>query len=222
MNGGEFVHRGRASDYGVSFNFDSAPPKDGGPWDYSSSTDIHAEIGIDATAPGWEWLGKASAGLSVGFGEQESIYLSANSTVVERVANVDKLKTDLLTTAVKQGMPEGQSVVIERQFSRKAVLVASEGGTGELKATVSGKVNAIPGAQGAVASLAGRLDFHSKTGSTFMQNFPQEFVLAYRIVTLGKSGWFFWRHFVVHGVLPVSGSTAEDFLGPEDYFVLFG
>jgi hypothetical protein len=222
MNDSELMHLGYAGDYGVSFDFDPAPPKEGGPWDYSSSTDINAEIGIDATIPGWKWLGKASAGLSVGFGDEESIYLSANSTIVERVANVDKLKADLLTTAVKQGMPKGQSVVIERQFSRKAVLVASEGGTGELKATVDGKVNIIPGTNGSVASLAGRLNFHSKTGSTFMQNFPKEFVLAYRVVTLGTSGWWFWRHPTVDGILPVGRSTAEDFFDPDDYFVSFG
>jgi hypothetical protein len=221
MSGREFVYRGHASDYGVTFDFDPAPPKDGGPWDYSSSSDVAAEIGIDATAPGWGWLGSASAGLSVGFGEQESIYLSADSTIIERVANVDKLKADLLTTAVQQGMPDGQSIVIERQLSRKAVLVASEGGTGDLKAKVGGKVNVTPGAKGAVASLAGHLNFHSKTGSTFMQNFPDEFVLAYRVVTLGTRGWWLWRHIGVRGFLPVSAGIAETFLTPDDYFATF-
>jgi hypothetical protein len=221
MNDKEFMYLGQAGDYGVSFDFDPAPPKDGGAWDYSSSAEISAEIGFDAAVPGWSWLGNASAGLSVGFGKDESIYLSASSTIAERVANVDKLKADLLTTAVKQGMPEGQSVVIERQLSRKAVLVASEGGAGGLKATVGGKVNMVPGTQGSVASLAGRLNFHSKSGSTFMQKFPNEFIMAYRVVTLGSKGWWFWRRPTVDGILPVGASTPEDFFDPDDYFVSF-
>lgn len=223
MGESEFAYRGYAGDYGVTFDFDPAPPEDGGPWDYSSSADVNAEIGIDASIPGWSWLGKASAGLSVGFGDEESIYLSASSTIVERVANVDKLKTDLLTTAVEQGMPTGQSIVIERQLSKKAVLVASEGGSSELKATVAGKVSITPGTKGSIASLAGRLNFHSKTGSTFMQNFPKEFVLAYRVVTLGTTGWWFWRRPAVEEILPVGrDSSFEDSLEPDDYFVSFG
>lgn len=217
----EFKYLGHVQDYGVSFTLDLDSPKDGGPWDYSSSNAVDAKLGLDARAPGWGWLGSASAGLSVSFGTSEGVYLSADSTVVERVANVDKLKSDLLTTAAKQGMPEGQSVVIERQISKKAVLVASEGGTSELKATVSGKVNVNPAAGGAVASLAGRLNFRSKKGSTFLQNFPDEFVLAYRIVTLGERGWWFWRQPAVHGILPLDGSAAEAFLDQTDYFVLF-
>jgi len=219
MNDDEFMHLGRVGDYGVSFDFDPEPPKDGGAWDYSSSAEISAEIGADADVPGWSWLGNASAGLSVAFGKDESIYLSASSSIVERVANVDQLKSDLITTAVKMGMPEGQSVVIERQLARMAVLVASEGGGGGLKATVDGKVKVLPGTQGSVASLAGRLNFHSKSGSTFMQKFPNEFIMAYRVVTLGSKGWWFSRHPTVDGILPVGVSTPEDFFTPDDYFV---
>ena len=154
MRDGQLQHQGYVSDYGVSFALDPAPSPVSGPWDYSSSGDTKVEIGADASVPGWEWLGHASAGLSATFGSQESVYLSATYTTIERVADNDKLQRDLLSTAIQHGMPVGQSVVIERQLTAQAMIIASSDKSGELKATVSGEVQVDASALGAVASAA--------------------------------------------------------------------
>jgi hypothetical protein len=217
IRNGQLQYRGYVGDYGVSFNLDPAPSPVSGAWDYSSSSKIDLAIGTDAKMPGWQWLGQASAGLSLRFGNEESMYFSANGTTIERVADVDKLKADLITTAVQQGMPIGQSVVVERQLTTQAMLVASSGGSGELKATVRGNVKVSPFVAGTVASLAGCLDVKKQTGGTSKQDFPSGMVLAFRAVTLGKRGWWWWQHFTVQGVQSID---VESFLDSGDYFAL--
>jgi len=224
VQGGQLQYQGHVGDYGVSFALDPASAPGGGPWDFSSSADTTVEIGADASKRGWEWLGKASAGLSASFGSQESLYLSAGGTTIERVANVDRLKDDLINTAVKQGMPLGQSAVVERQLTAQSMLIVSEGRSGVLKATVKGDVTVDAGAVGTVASLAGRLDVKKQTGGTSKQEYPSGMVLAYRVVTLGKSGWFYWRHITVRSVRGTSAPDLDYFdkiLQPDDYFVKF-
>jgi hypothetical protein len=218
---GQLQYSGYAADYGVQFNLDPATSPVSGTWDYSSSNDISVEIRTDATLPGWQWLGNASAGVAASFGKQESVYFSANGTSVERIANIDKLKDDLKASAEQHEMPIGQSVVIERQLTSQAMLLASGGGSGELKATVSADLQISPSAPGALASLAGHLDVKTQTGGTSKQDWPNGMVLAFRVVTLGKRGWWWWRHIVVQGILPVGPDDFETILTPDDYFVRF-
>jgi len=221
MRDGQLQHQGYVSDYGVSFALDPVPSPVSGPWDYSSSGDTRVEIGTDASVPGWEWLGHASVGLSATFGSQESVYLSATNTTIERVADNDKLQRDLLSTAVQHGMPVGQSVVIERQLTAQAMVIASSDKSGELKATVSGEAQVGAGALGTVASLTGRLDVKRQVGGTSKQEFPSGMVLAYRVVTLGTRGWWFWRHMTVRTVRGIDDNHLDSILEPDDYFVMF-
>jgi hypothetical protein len=175
VQGSQLQYQGHVEDYGVSFALDPAPALGGGPWDFSSSSETAVEIGTDASVPGWEWLGEASAVLSASFGGQESLYLSAGGTTIQRVANVDRLKNDLINTAVKQGMPLGQSVVIERQFTEQAMLIVSEDRSSELKATLKGDVAIDAHAVGTVASLAGHLDVKKQSGGTSKQDYPKRY-----------------------------------------------
>jgi len=221
MREGQLQHQGYVGDYGVSFDLDPVLSPVSGSWDYSSSGDTRVEIGTDASVPGWEWMGHASAGLSVTFGNQEGVYLSANGTTIERVADNDKLKRDLLNTAVQRGMPTGQCVVIERQLTSQAMVIVSSNISGELKATVSGDVKVGAITQGTVASLAGHLDVRRQTGGTSKQDYPTGMILAYRIVTLSRRGWWFWRHFAVRGITRVNDSYVDEVLEPDDYFVTF-
>jgi hypothetical protein len=49
-------------------------------------------------------------------------------------------------------------------------------------------------------------------------------VLAYRVVTLGKSGWFYWRHVTVRsfrGTSTPDHNYIDAILQPDDYFVRF-
>jgi len=221
MRDGRLQHQGYVGDYGVSFDLDPVHSPVSGSWDYSSSGDTKVEIGADASVPGWEWLGHASAGLSVTFGNQESIYISAGGTTIERVADNDRLQMDLLNTAFEHGMPIGQCVVVERQLTTQAMVIVSSGKSGELKAALSGDVKVSSVAQGAVASLAGHLDIKRQTGGTSKQEYPTGMVLAYRIITLGTRGWWFWRHLTVRGITGVDDSLIETALEPDDYFIMF-
>lgn len=219
MREGQLQHQGYVGDYGVSFDLDPVPSPVSGAWDYSSSDDTRVDIGTDASVPGWEWLGHASVGLSATFGNQQSIYLSASGTTIERVADNDRLQRDLVSIAVERGMPAGQCVVVERQLTDQAMVLTSSDKSGELKATVSGDVKVITGAQGTVASLAGHLDVKRQVGGTSKQEYPNGMVLAYRIVTLSTRGWWYWRHFTVRGT--VDDSYLDAVLKPDDYFVKF-
>ena len=218
IRNGQLQYQGYVSDYGVSFNLDPVSSPISGPWDYSSSSKIKVQIGTDASLPGWQWLGQASLGVSLSFGNDESIFLSANGTTIERVADVDRLKADLVTAAIERGMPVGQSVVVERQLTTQAMLVASSMGSGHLKATVSGDVKINPCTDGAIALLAGHLDVKTQKGGTSKQEFPSGMVLAFRAVTLGRRGWWWWRHIAVQGLSSLDAFDIESTLDSSDYF----
>ena len=68
-----------------------------------------------------------------------------------------------------------------------------------------------------MGSLAGNLDVKSQTGGTTKQDFPNGMVMAYRVVTLSKTGWWWDRHITVQGILPFGGGTTTP--TDEDYFV---
>lgn len=221
MRDGQLQHYGYVGDYGVSFVLDPVLSPVSGPWDYSSSGDTRVEIGTDARVPGWEWLGHAAAGLSITFGNQESIYLSASGTTIERVANLDRLQANLVDAAVQRGMPVGQSVVVERQLTTQALLVVSGDKAGELRATASGDAQIGAGITGAVASFSGHLDIKKQSGGTSKQDFPNGMILAYRVVTLGTKGWWYWRHLNVRAINPLDANYLEATLQEDDYFVRF-
>jgi hypothetical protein len=214
MINGLLRYEGYVKDYGVPFDVDPTPPVSSGPWDFTSSSDVSFQVGVNAALPGWEWIGNASAGVSVSFGKTAALLLSASDVSIERIADITKLKNDLITIAREHGMPIGQSVVVERQLAKQAEIIASQGGTGEFKATTSMNVS-VPGAPGVVGSLAGTLSVTTQTGSTTEQNFPGEsIVLAYRVVTLVRGGWLWSRHVEVQGIV----ATPDD---DGDYFVKF-
>ena len=221
MQDGQLQHHGYVGDYGVSFALDPVLSPVSGLWDFSSSSDTIIEIGTDASVPGWEWLGNASAGLSMTFGGQESVYISASGTTIERVANLDKLRADLIDTAVQRGMPIGQSVVVERQLTAQTLLIASSNNSGEFKAVARGDVQVGTGGQGTVVSFAGHLDVKKQSGGISKQDFPEGIILAYRVVTLGMKGWWYWRHLNVRAINAPNPNYIEDILRPEDYFVRF-
>jgi hypothetical protein len=223
IRNGQLQFQGYVADYGVSFDLDPRQSPTAGAWDFSSSKETKWAVGTDATAPGWDWLGQAKAGLAVNFGNEESLVFSAADACVERVSDVDKLQADLKKSALDSGMPIGQSVVVERQLATKALLLVSAGRSGELKATASGAING-PTAAGTIASLAGHLDIKSQTGGTSKQDFPSGMVLGFRVVTLGRKGWFWWRHVVAEAVDPVGDASLavvheDDLDEDDDYFV---
>jgi hypothetical protein len=212
MRDRQLEHMGHVEDYGVSFAFEPTDPEPSGPWVYSSSDDTLVQIGTDATVDGWQWIGSAKAGLSISFGRTESIFLSATDTTIESVRDVNRLKKDLLTTAIEHGMPVGQSVIVELQRTKQAELVVCHGAKGEFKATtnVAIKPDVNPSVEPVVGSLAGSLDVKTQTGGTTKQDFPNGMILAYRVVTLRRTGWLWWRHISVED----SVQSAD-----EDYFV---
>jgi len=226
MRNGQLQYQGHVSDYGVSFDLDPTPGPESGNWDFASSREASWSFGADASVPGWHWLGSAKAGVQAHFGSEEALLFSAVQSRIERVANVDRLKSDLRTTALQQGMPLGQSVVVERQIARNAVLLVSAGSAAEFRATADADVT-VPGGAGTIASLAGHLSVQTQSGGISKQEYPDGLVVGFRIVTLGEKGFFLWRRVVVELAGPTAGPAYRDVREPDldepadDYLVYF-
>ena len=226
MHQGQLQYQGHVSDYGVSFDLDASPGPASGAWDFSSSMQASWEFGTDARVPGWEWLGNAKAGVQARFGSEEALLFSAGQTWIERVGNIDRLQADLARTALEQGMPLGQSVVVERQIAAIAVLLVSAGKSGEFRATAEAAAN-VPGGEGTIASFAGRLGVKTQSGGVSKQEYPDGMVLGFRIVTLGAKGFFLWRRIIVEQAGPTEELGYRDVRESDldepadDYFIDF-
>lgn len=214
-------YQGTASDIGVDVRPGRAENFSGS-WEFSSSRDIEASFGVDATVPGWEWLGNAQAGLSLSFSRGLGMYISAGPMGVERAADVDELSAALLLAAKGGRVAPGQSLVVEVQSTSNAVILASNGGGGEFKAFVNAELGES-GALGSVASCAGRLNVHRQSGSLTKQEYPNRVVIAYRVLTLGTRGWWWWREIAVRSAPdgPLSAHAESVALSDVDYFVQF-
>ena len=216
-DGESFNKDGVLADYGVTANPDSDPVQPDGPWDYTSNDDITVDIGVDASLPSWEWIANAKAGLKCGFGHNGGIVLAVGSSHQEGLANLDDLRAQLVAAANDGRIKAGKAVIVQTHVADLGLLITSEGNTGDLSATTS-----FDAAPGGVPLLAFAADFqlHHKSESVSHDSFPDGFTIAFRVIKLGKRGWFWWRHFVVEGVAPVSDEQAEMLLTPDDYFAL--
>jgi len=92
----------------------------------------------------------------------------------------------------------------------------SSGHSGELSATTNVDVGP-PGTKDLFAFAA---DFHltSKSQSVDRKSFPNGFTVAFRVVKLGKKGFFWWRDWDV--TRAVGDADEESDLDDSDYFAL--
>jgi hypothetical protein len=216
FNGDSFVFGGQSA---LSFSSDPVRIlRDA--WEYLDADGSSVELGGDASAPGWEFLGPAKAGLRAQFARSESVYLSVSASYIDRVADVDDVKQALRAAHETGQYSIGTAVVVERLVADKTLLLASRSANSTLNATVAGDVSGT----GSTASLAGHLKVIGSHSGVDMEQFGNgPVVLAFRSVILVRRGWLWWRRIEAAGLQPLDGARSlallEELAEPADYFV---
>jgi hypothetical protein len=189
-------------------------------WEFASDTQIKSSLTFKAsTGKAIGWLGDASVGVSVQFGDEQGITSHGTWMRWEQVKDVGIMRRDIINAAVDGRLHEGESFVAGRQLTGKGVLFRSEGSNGSLKATAAAKIAPTRGLT--IASLSGALIVVENKGAASKQDFADEGVLSARLLYLGKRGFFWHRSFVIYGIDRVeSMNDIESLLSDRDYFQL--
>jgi hypothetical protein len=215
-DGESFNQDGVLADYGITASGDPDADQPDGPWEYTSNHEISIGIETNASLPGWEWIANAKAGLKCGFSNNGGLVLAVGGSRFEKLANLDGLRSELLEAANAGRMRVGQAVVVQQQIGDTGLVITSEGSSGELAATTNFDV----GGAGKPTLASFGADFHLKqqSASVAHNSFPSGFSIAFRLIKLGRRGWFWWKHITIEGIRPIGPDDEEMLLGPDDYF----
>jgi len=192
-------------------------------WTYQSGRDMSVKIGADAAVPGFEFLGKANAGIRAEFGSTNSVYVSVSGARIERVADVAPLRRELLARGQDRMLPRGSALVLATLTAEKALILTSNSRNVLWEARAQANVAVPPSV---AAELAGNLSIVSGTAAVDVQDYATEqVVLAMRLLVLVRRGWLWWRDLQTLGVAPPGADQQLDLLeamsDDTDYFTLF-
>jgi hypothetical protein len=208
-----FNKTGVLSDYQIDAQpADSPDDKPTGHWEFKSSDSIKVQISTDVTLPAWQFIGNAKAGLKIGFGSENGLVLYTGRTRYEALKNLDGLKPTLVEAAQEKAIPIGRSIIVEQLLGEQVLVMGATGHTGELEATTNADIQ--PGGAPTLASFAVDLKIATDISGSTNENFPNDACLAYRVITLVKKGWLWWRHVAALGA---SAITPEDALTIFEY-----
>jgi hypothetical protein len=214
-----FVYSGQS---GLDFEVDESIVHQDS-WEYLDSDGSSVSMGFDASVPGWSFIGSAKAGIKAEFTRADSVYFSVQGSYEERMTDIAKLRQQLLSVGPNGRFAIGSAVVVERVVADKVLLLVSSSSNSSFKATASGSF--VPAA-GIKASLAGHLSSVGATAGVNMEQYGSgPVVLAFRAVTLVKTGWLWRKRTSTSGFT----SLAEDqqlkimelSAQPDDWFVKF-
>jgi hypothetical protein len=195
-----------------------------GPLHVNFGKETVVNFGQEANLEGWHWLGAASAGAVATFGKHGGFRMEA--TVLQRrwLPDTDSLN-DAIRVAVKQGrLGRGKSIVIEVETAETAVFVASSGSGGSIRLKLSASVKP---AGVTLASFAGGFTQESSSEGTRALAFSNPITTAFRAVTAGHKGLFFWRDIPIR-IAAAKGDSrllnqdvAEADFTDDDYYIRF-
>jgi hypothetical protein len=126
----------------------------------------------------------------------------------------------LLAAAKKGKFSQHQAVIVEMRVADRGLVVASMESAASLRARLQADVKPA-GAPVTLASFAANLDLEDQSGAITREEYPDGFIVSYRVIELGKRGSFWWRHWVTMGVTAMSREEEEMQLLSGDYFAAF-
>jgi len=184
---------------------------------------MSVSIGVNAEAPGFSFLGPASAGIKAEFGSSRAVYVSAADAQIRRVAEVTQLRHDLLAAARTRDLPRATALVVATLTAKKALVLTSLSGGASFEATARTALTPLPTIP---ADLAGNLAVVRGAASVDIQEFGSTpVVLAMRLIVLVNRGWLWWRQLDTAGVAAQSADDNLELLetlsDESDYFAIF-
>ena len=181
-------------------------------------------FGEDAELEGWHWLGTASVGAVATFGKRGGFCMEA--TVLQRrwFPDTDNLN-DAIRDAVKQGrLGRGKTIVIEVETAETAMFIASSDKEGSIRLKLGASVKPVGVT---LASFAGGFTKESSSEGTRALAFSKLITTAFRAVTVGREGLFFWRDIPIRRAAAKGDSRllnqdlAEAEFTDDDYYLRF-
>lgn len=189
-----FSRLGRGSDYAVDVpSLESfASRRD---VSLTKGDEAGVEFGFDASTPKWRWLGGADAGFIASFGDGGGVQIDLVDFHRTRVGNIGLVVDSMKKATQEKKLPVGYAIIVEVDTAQSGVIIASEGRGGELR--VSASVDLKP-AQIRLASFANSFSVESRSGAALYGLLPDPFVFSYRVLVVGKKGFWWWKKFVIH------------------------
>jgi hypothetical protein len=218
LHGASYVYEGPS---GITFHADPAEVTLDA-WTYQSARDTSVAIGVNAEAPGFSFLGSASAGIKADFGSSRAVYVSAADAQIRRVAEVAQLRHDLLSAARTRNLPRATALVAATLTAKKALVLTSLSDKTSFEATARTAPTPLPTIP---ADLAGNLAVVRGAASVDIQEFGSTpVVLAMRLIVLVNQGWLWWRQLDTTGVAAQSADDNLELLeilsDESDYFAI--
>lgn len=196
----------------------------GGSRTFSWGSKTTVEFEVNAALPGWQWLAGARAGLKASFGHDGGMQAEADNPQHHSLPDTDNLR-NALCEAGKNGLIEiGKSIVVEIESADKAMIVASESSSGALQVSTSADV-LVGGVR--LANFALGCNVHKQTGKAVVQSYPNRITTAFKALTIGTKGIWWWRHIDVSvaafdgDVTRFRSALQEAELTAEDYYVMY-
>ena len=217
--GGEFEVDGVLADKGIEARPASGPGRKDGPANFVSDESISLNFATSAKTPGFKWLGDAEAGVKVAFAESAGVALGIGSAHDERLEDLDSLRKKLVAAAEKGKFKEYQAVIVEMRVADSGCMVTSADGGGKLSASTKFEVSASTPVT--LASFSADIAVKDQHGSIANEQYPEGFVVSYRVIMLGKRGLFWWRHWRTFGITELTLEQLELTLGKDDYLDTF-
>jgi hypothetical protein len=208
------------ADKGIEATEDADHGRAAGPWTFQSDQEISVQFGVDASAPGWAWIGNAKAGLKIGFGKSEGVVLGVGSSHQERLLDIDSLKPKLVKAAEQGKIEVGQAVIVEKHVADSGLQATSQGHNAEFAATTN--VDIAGGGLQSLASFAANLNVHQNSRDVTTETYPDGFTVAFRVLKLGTRGYWWWKKIAIVDRERVDRGELdeESVLEDDDYFAL--
>lgn len=195
-----------------------------GPLQVSYGTQTDVKFGTDAKVEGWGWLGSAGAGVDATFGRKGGFELEAVEIQRRSYPDVDGLKQALREAVEAEKLRPGKTIVVEVETAKAALFIASEGAGAALKMKLAAGITPVGVS---LATFSVGFDIEKKSGSVQVVKFPTPVALAFRAVTVGTKGIFFWREIPIRAAtfsgdaMSLNIALAEEEFTDKDYLVRF-
>jgi hypothetical protein len=146
---------------------------------------VQAELS-GTTAPGFEFIGRAAAGIKISFGKADSLVIVATDTAYQQLPD-DRAVARTMLDAFKDGerLTLGDQVVVGVLRAGKGMVLASAAGDAEVNVTSDAVVR-----QGTIdiAELKGNLAIANHTNMSYARSFPRGLILGHRALELHEKG----------------------------------
>jgi hypothetical protein len=202
---GDWQKTGDASTRGLG---DLGTPEQGtaAPISFTAGEDIQIRASLSASTKGFEFIGKAKAGIKITFGHTDSLVVVAPDTRYVQLPDDNDVAEQMIEAWKRKDLKFGDQVAVGVLKTAGGMVLASEEGGASVDVTTDAEIK-----EGMIdiAEVKGRLSIVNKSKMAYAHPFPEGFVLARRSLKIDRRAIRFWKPEVHPELLP---SADDDFV----------